>query len=109
MPPIDLLVQTETASPIRERQGDTGVDSSRIQPKARKKDGIPAPGRPQDALLYDLELPFQRTFYPLGFAVEIMTNDPDVLIAANDRHERVRPGPARRIADALARGQDVEA
>ena len=96
MPLIDLLVQTETSSPIHGRQGDTGVDSSRIQPKARKKDGVPAPGRPQDALLCDLELPFQRTFYPLGFAVEIMTNDPDVLVAANESfgHRRLRRGSA---------------
>ncbi|MDW5265156.1 MULTISPECIES: aldolase [Acidobacteriaceae] len=94
MLPIDLLVQTGLASPIHGRQGDTGVSSRRILPKAQKKDGVPAPGRPQDSLLYDFELPFHRTFYPLGFAVEIMTNDPDVLVAANESfgHRRLRRG-----------------
>jgi hypothetical protein len=42
------------------------------------------PDRPQDALLCDFELPLHRTFYPLGFAVEIITNDPGVLEAANE-------------------------
>lgn len=96
MPPIDLPVQTETPSPIHWMQGDIGVGSRHIRPKARKKDEVGAPGRPQDALLYDLELPFHRTFYPLGFAVEIMTNDPDVLVAANESfgHRRLRRGSA---------------
>jgi hypothetical protein len=50
--------------------------------------------RPQDALLYDMELPLRRTFYPLGFAVEIVTNDPAVLEAANESfgHRRLRHG-----------------
>jgi hypothetical protein len=38
--------------------------------------------RPQDALLNDMQLLLRETFYPLGFAVEIVTNHPDVLIAA---------------------------
>jgi hypothetical protein len=52
------------------------------------------PGRPQDALLCDMELPLRGTFYPLGFAVEIITNDPDVLVAANESfgHRRLRRG-----------------
>ena len=52
--------------------------------------------RPQDALLCNLELPLHRTFYPLGFAVEIMTNDADVLVAANESfgHRRLCRGRA---------------
>jgi hypothetical protein len=52
------------------------------------------PGRPRDALLCDMELPLHATFYPLGFAVEIITNDPDVLVAANESfgHRRLRRG-----------------
>jgi len=42
------------------------------------------PGRPQDALLCDMELPLSETFYPLGFSFEIITNDPAVLEAANE-------------------------
>ena len=50
--------------------------------------------RPQDSLLYDMELPLSGIFYPLGFAVEIITNDPDVLEAAKESfgHRRLRRG-----------------
>jgi energy-coupling factor transporter ATP-binding protein EcfA2 len=43
-----------------------------------------------------LDLPLHRTFYPLGFAVEIMTNDLDVLVAANESfgHRRLCRGDA---------------
>jgi hypothetical protein len=53
-------------------------------------------GRPQDSLLYDMELPLRRSFYPLGFAVEILTNHPEVLKAAADSfgHRRLRHGNA---------------
>src|SRR5271170_3821768 len=48
--------------------------------------------RPQDSLLCDMELPLRRTFYPLGFAVEVLTNHPEVLEAAaesfGNRHLR---------------------
>lgn len=40
--------------------------------------------RPQDALLCDMELPHRGIFYPLGYPVEIVTNDTLVLQAAND-------------------------
>jgi hypothetical protein len=39
---------------------------------------------PQDALLFDMDLPLRRVFYPLGYAVEIITNEPTVLEAANE-------------------------
>lgn len=39
-------------------------------------------GTPQDALLSDMELPLCATFYPLGFSVEIITNEPAVLLSA---------------------------
>jgi len=50
--------------------------------------------RPQDALLCDMELPLRRVFYPLGFAVEILTNDANVFEAANESfgHRRLRRG-----------------
>jgi energy-coupling factor transporter ATP-binding protein EcfA2 len=52
------------------------------------------PGRPQDALLYDMELPLHGIFYPLGFPVEILTNDPTVLEVAKESfgHRRLRRG-----------------
>ncbi len=40
--------------------------------------------RPQDALLCDMELPYRDIFYPLGYPVEIITNDKVVLQAANE-------------------------
>jgi hypothetical protein len=40
--------------------------------------------RPQDALLCDMELPHHGIFYPLGYPVEIITNETSVLEAANE-------------------------
>ena len=40
--------------------------------------------RPQDALLSDMELPNREVFYPLGYPVEIITNDTSVLEAAHE-------------------------
>lgn len=50
--------------------------------------------RPQDALLRDIELPLRETFYPLGYAVEIVTNDAEVLQAAQESfgHRELRYG-----------------
>ena len=52
------------------------------------------PTRPQETLLYDMELPLRGVFYPLGFPVEILTNDPNVLEAAKESfgHRRLRRG-----------------
>jgi len=63
------------------------------QPSAKKAVNR-KPVRPQDALLCDMDLTLSGTFYPLGFAVEIVTNDPEVLEAANDSfgHRRLRRG-----------------
>jgi hypothetical protein len=38
--------------------------------------------RPQDTLLCDMNLPLRRTFFPLGFAVVILTNRHEVIAAA---------------------------
>jgi hypothetical protein len=50
--------------------------------------------RPQDLLLSDMELPLRRSFYPLGFAIEILTNRPEVLEAATESfgHRLLRRG-----------------
>ncbi len=57
---------------------------------------VPERHRPQDALLYDMELALHTTFYPLGFAVDILTNDPAVLLAAQESfgHRRMCHGKA---------------
>jgi len=40
--------------------------------------------RPQDALLCDMELTHRGTYYPLGYPVEFITNNMDVLQAAKE-------------------------
>jgi hypothetical protein len=40
--------------------------------------------RPQDALFCNMELPLRGTFFPLGYPVEILTNDYGVLKAAHE-------------------------
>lgn len=41
-------------------------------------------GRPQNALLCEMELALRKSFYPLGYSVEIITNEPEVLAAAEE-------------------------
>jgi hypothetical protein len=55
--------------PIADATGEEGKHDSR-------------PARPQDALLSAMDLGLRRTFYPLGFAVEFVTNRQEVLFAA---------------------------
>lgn len=58
-----------------------------------------APEREYDPLLSNVELPFCAIFYPIGFAVEIRTNDKAVLAAANESwgglSERYPTAPVR--------------
>lgn len=56
--------------------------------------------RPQDALLSDMDLPFQRVFYPLGYVVEISTNNAAVLEIADEcfnQTHTIRAGPRLRV------------
>jgi hypothetical protein len=46
--------------------------------------GSDSSGRRQDALLCDMELPQRGLFYPLGYPVEVITNDAAVLEAAKE-------------------------
>jgi hypothetical protein len=63
-----------------------------IRKPDRQALGVHEPGRPQDALLCDMDLPLRGIFHPLGFAVKIITNDPAVLEAAHESfaHNRLR-------------------
>lgn len=47
-------------------------------------------GRPQDALLCEMDLAFRKDFYPLGYSVEIITNEPEVLAAAEESFGHIR-------------------
>lgn len=51
----------------------------------------PKPATVEEALLCNMELPLRGVFYPLGFAVEIITNEQAVLNAANDSWGSLRP------------------
>jgi hypothetical protein len=66
----------------------------RVRRSAPRSARARKPDRLQDALRYDMELPLRRTFYPLGFAVEIITNDARVLEAASESfgHRRLCRG-----------------
>lgn len=48
------------------------------------------PRRLQDALLCDMELPLHGIFYPLGYAIEIITNASSVLEAAHESFGHTR-------------------
>lgn len=56
--------------------------------------GIPAEQKTSDPLLRDMDLPLSGLFYPLGYGVEIITNDQLVLQAASESfgHRRMSRG-----------------
>jgi hypothetical protein len=45
---------------------------------------MPSPKTKVDPLLWNVELPFQRTYHPLGFSAQITTNSPAVLAGAEE-------------------------
>ncbi len=47
--------------------------------------------RPQDALLCEMSLPYCKSFYPLGYSVEIATNDHRVIAAAEESFGHAKP------------------
>jgi hypothetical protein len=58
--------------------------STLVEQAVSEKAVVARPSKPQAALLSDMDLPLRGVFYPLGYAVEIITNDPVVLEAANE-------------------------
>ncbi len=64
--------------------------SELIQEEALQIVEAPKPCAPQDALLSNMELPLRGVFYPLGYAVEIVTNEPAVLEVANETFGHAR-------------------
>ena len=66
---------------------------------------------PQEALLSNMELPLCAIFYPLGYAVEITTNEPAVLEAANESfgHARLsRTSAPLQVCIGVSEGDDSE-
>lgn len=94
MAPTESVLQTELSPQVQVRQKHGAGDCKSSSLSTPPHDGVCSVRRPQDLLLSAMELPLRRTFYPLGFAVEILTNDPDVLSAANESfgHRRLCRG-----------------
>ncbi len=66
-------------------------------------------GRAQDALLCNMDLPYSGCFYPIGYPIEVITNDPLVLMAARESfgHARLtRNTPVFQIRVGIYRGRD---
>jgi len=95
MKSVDLTVQIETAA-VSGRSKSKDVAAYPDRQKLQRGNGLQQLGRLQEALLCDMELPLRRTFYPLGFAVEIITNDVSVLDAGVESfgHRRLCRGSA---------------
>jgi hypothetical protein len=75
-----------------------------------RKPGIRTSARPQEALLSDMALPFCRRYYPLGYSIEIRTNEPDVLTAAEESfgHARhMRQSTMLQIPIGVSRGSSL--
>jgi hypothetical protein len=80
------------ASDVKERNENQG-----IQMRIRTS--------PPDPLLCDIELPLHGVYHPMGFAVKIATNSPDILAAADEswKHfRRIFPEPAVTLRIAVA-------
>lgn len=111
MSSADPLFQTEMPPLIQARQKDNGADGELIAQTEQRRAETHKLNRPQDALLSGMKLPLHRTFYPLGFAVEIMTNDPDVLVAADEsfgHRLRCRGHGALQVRIGISEGNDSE-
>lgn len=90
---------------------DKVMTSALNQQAASETVEVSKPWRPQEALLSDMELPLRGIFYPLGYAVEIITNEPAVLEAANESfgHARLsRTSAALQVCIGVSDGGDSE-
>ncbi len=91
---VNSTVQVEMPSPSRRRKSEGAAAAQSVRQKTQQGNGFHSLKRLRAALLCDMEMPFRRAFYPLGFAVEIVTNDMRVLDAAADSfgHRRLSRG-----------------
>lgn len=66
---------------------------------------------PQESLLSDMELPFQGDFYPLGYTIEVASNDMEVLAIADECFpytRMLRSGPRMRVSIGVTGGGGSE-
>jgi hypothetical protein len=79
----------------------TGIGTREtIQEAASVKIEARPSARRQDALLCDMDLPLCESFYPIGYPIEILTNDSSVLESARESFGHARPSrevPALRL------------
>jgi hypothetical protein len=64
--------------------GATDTRECRLETSGSFAPGVDPAPRPQDALLSNMDLPFKALYFPLGYAIEIVTNDLEVLEAARE-------------------------
>ncbi len=72
---------------------------------------VSQPWTPQEALLSNMDLPLRAIFYPLGYAIEIVTNEPAVLEAASESfgHTRLsRTSATLQVCIGVSDGSDFE-
>jgi hypothetical protein len=62
-----------------------------LQKQTPERASSPQQVTARETLLCNMDLPLRGVFYPLGFAVEIITNEQAVLDAANDSWASLRP------------------
>lgn len=87
------------------------MTSELIEQLASEMVEVAKPWTPQEALLSNMELPLRAIFYPLGYAVEIVTNEPAVLEAASESfgHARLsRPSATLQVCIGVSDGGDAE-
>jgi hypothetical protein len=88
-------------------EGTKGMVNGVTQQEYSGAEEAAAYRRPQDGLCCDMELPHRGIFYPLGYPVEIITNDTVVLKAAKESfgHNRLtRAQAALQIRVGVIRG-----
>lgn len=86
-------------------------EGAALQPERVKAVQGSESAKPQDALLRDMRLPYCEVFYPLGYAVEIATNETEVLGIAEEcfQHARLsRSGPRLRVNIGVIEGGGSE-
>jgi len=86
---------------------EVGVRETIQEASSEKIEGRPTI-RMQDALLCDMNLPLRGRFYPLGYPIEILTNDPGVLESAQETfgHARLsRTIPALQLRIGVVSGE----
>lgn len=104
---MEMVLHSPLASVTYGRKKGNGMFSEPLGLTASAAIDTSIRGRPQDALLCNMNLPLSGIFYPLGYPVEIITNDSSVLDAAHDSFGHVlvgRPCAALQVRVGVSHG-----